>query len=250
MIRCQRLAARPAAVTRAVLAAGCIASGGVGTASAAPLYDAVGDALCVRSVGFCSVSYDITQINAVAAGGNIIFRADLNQNIVQIPSQDPFSPSQFGGYIDIDTDQNQSTGTPAWGDYFGETAPWPDPAPKVSGLGDEYYIDLYQEAAHAGFVEVYDGAGASLQGLAPIAYGPNWFEITVALTLLGGDDGLLNYDVVVGDGTGLTDQAVDYQAVQAGDPPGTSSLPEPSSAALFGLILVTIGLVRRRVRAT
>ena len=213
--------------------------------------DPTGDALCTLSSGSsCAVPYDITQINAVTANGSIRFHISLIQNIVQVPSQDPWSASQFGGYIDIDTDQNPNTGTFAWGDYFGEAPPWPDPTQRLSGLGDEYYIDLYSEAYHAGMVDIYDGPGTTIFGQAPIVYGPDWAEIIVPLSLLGNDDGLVNYDVVVGDGTGLTDQAVDYQAVQAGALPAASEIPEPSSAALFGLILAGIGFVSRRRHAT
>ena len=251
MIRYQRLAAGPAVLTRAALVAAVIAGGAVAPAFAAPLFDAVGDATCILSGGgSCSVPYDITQINAVASGGNVVFHVYLNQNIVQVPSADPSAAGQIGGYIDIDTDQNLFTGTFAWGDYFGGSPPWPDPTQRLSGLGVEYYVDLYSEAFHAGTVDIWDGPGTTVLGSAPILYGTNSFEITVPLSVLGGDDGNLNYDVVVGDGTGLTDQAVNYQDVQNGSPPGVSSIPEPSSVALFGLILVGIGLVRQRTRAT
>jgi hypothetical protein len=212
------------------------------------MIDPVGDAACVLSGGgSCAVPYDITLIDAATGGGNIEFIVHLNQNIVQVPSQDPSSLSQIGGYIDIDTDQNSATGTFAWGDYFGEAPPWPDPTTRRSGLGDEYYIDLYSEADHAGTVDIYDGPGTTLQGTAPVLYGPDWFRIIVPLALLGNDDGLLNYDVVVGDGTGLTDQAVDYQVVQGGGSPAASVISEPPGAALFGLglALAGIGFMRR-----
>lgn len=249
MIRNLSAMARFGALRRAVLAGPFVAGAFVATAAAAPFTDQTGDALCTRTVGMCSMPYDITSVNAVTAGGSVIFRVYLTQTTVQAPSQDSSSLNMLTGYIDIDTDQNVATGTPAWGDYFGEAPPWPDPAPKVSGLGDEYYVDLYQEFAHAGFAEVYDGTGTIFQGLAPIVYGTNSFEVTVALSLLGGDDGLLNYDVVVGDATGLTDEAPDYLDIQNGASPAATSLPEPSSAALFGLILAAIGLVRRRASA-
>jgi hypothetical protein len=252
----QVMAAMRAGFRRALLAF-VFVGGSIAGASAAPMTDPVGDALCnLSGGGSCAVPYDITLIDAVTGGGNIEFTVHLNQNIAQVPSQDPnnLTHNQLGGYIDIDTDQNSATGTFAWGDYFGEAPPWPDPPQHFSGLGDEYYIDLYSEGlpSHAGTVDVWDGPGTVIQGTAPILYGPDWFRIVVPLTLLGNDDGLLNYDVVVGDGTGLTDQAVDYQAVQAGGSPAASVIPEPPAAVLFGfgLALAGIGFLRRRARAT
>lgn len=253
MIQLQSGAVLRAGFARALVGAAFITGCVVASASAAPMADPVGDAACVLSGGSpCAVPYDITLIDAVTANGSIRFHISLNQNIVLVPSQDPnnLTLKQFGGYIDIDTDQNVNTGTYAWGDYFGEAPPWPNPSQRLSGLGVEYYVDLYSEAYHAGMVDVYDGPGATIFGQALIVYGPDWADITVPLSLLGNDDGLVNYDVVVGDGTGLTDQAVDYQVVQAGGQPGASVMPEPSMAGLFGLTLVGIGFVRRRRHAT
>ena len=90
----------------------------------------------------------------------------------------------------------------------------------------------------------------NLMGSASISYSSNGFEIVVPLSLLGGDDGLINYDMIVGNEWGPTDIAQNPDLILAGASPAASVIPEPSSAALFGLILAGIGFVRRRRHAT
>lgn len=256
-----------ASPARTLFAAALVAGSVITGASAAPLIDPTGDTFAVDSSGCDSqpsgvdvcVShhqiYDLTSINAVVEGSSLVFGATFaSSNTIIAPSTN--DPNMLGGYIDIDADQNPLTGYQSWSDYLAGTgmiAPGvylPGTPTSPSGLGIEYYVDLYSEINHAGMVEIWDGSGMNMLGLAPILYGSDSFKITVPLILLGGDDGLVNYDVLVGNEYGPTDIAQNPDLIAAGALPAASVIPEPSSVALFGLILVGIGFVRQRRRAT
>ena len=183
-----------------------------------------------------SATYDILSIDALFTVTDVTFIVNLTSN--------PLAPSSAGasglhGFIDIDIDSNAGTGITsnidALAPPFGNT-----------GLGMEYSLKLSSESGHAGFVDLFDPI-LTVTTTAPITYGINMLSITVLLSQLGNDDGLLNYSVAVGDSSNVTDQAVD-----AGGLPATSSLappvvPLPAGLWLFSSALGLLGWMRRQV---
>ena len=202
-------------------------------ASAAPFMDLHGD-----TVMGAHNTYDIASIDAQYTAVDIVFTITLVGT--------PLAPSAnalqgLSGFIDIDTDSNPSLGALATidtiGGSFGST-----------GLGIEYYLDLFTEATNPGFVSLKDPINITTVQV-PISYGANSVSITVALSLLNNDDGLVNYAVAVGDAAGATDQALDPSVVQLGGQPASSSLapiPEPTTALLFAAGIVWLGVRGRR----
>lgn len=205
-------------------------------ASATPVSDVLGDA-----VTGSFKTYDITQIDATFTTTHITFTISLTNA--------PVAPSvnqQMGlsGFVDIDVDQISVTGASS----NISTLSFPFGS---SGLGIEYYLDLFSENANAGFVNVRDPLMAIVVGTAPITYGASSAAIVVPLSLLGNDDGLVNYAVVVGDFGAQTDQAVDAGIIQAGGAPASSSFaatPEPPGLALLAYALWVLALWRRPAR--
>jgi hypothetical protein len=188
-------------------------------------------------------TYDITSIDALFTATDITFTVNLTSN--------PLAPSVAGnsglnGFIDIDIDMNPFSG--AGSNISSLSFPF-----GTSGLGVEYYINLFSESSHAGFVDIKDPIALTTT-TAPITYGINMFSVTVPLSQLNNDDGLVNYAVVVGDFGNVTDQAVDAGIISAGGLPASSSLapsaiPVPAAMWLFGSgLLGLIGVARRKVR--
>jgi len=217
-----------------------------GPALATPIGDLLGDA-----AAGAFHTYDITAIDATFTSTDLIFTVVL--------SSAPLAPSAAGnsgiyGFIDIDVDNFASTGTTsnitAAGLVF--------PGFGSSGLGMEFYLDLFSEAGNPGFVDVRNPFTASTVGFAPISYGASSFSVLVPLGLLGPDDGFVNYAVLVGDVAGPTDQARDAGFILAGGQPAMSSpatataVPEPPAlllVALGGCLTAMIVAQQRRRRA-
>jgi hypothetical protein len=79
-------------------------------------------------------------------------------------------------------------------------------------------------------------------GQAPIVFGANSFSVTVPLLLIGGDDGRINYGVILGDFIDVCDEATN-----GGEPPAFS-VPEPSTWTTFLLAVFALaasGGIRR-----
>lgn len=200
------------------------------------------------------VQLDIISTSANLVGSSIQFRVDFGGPIAPASA---FAPNSVVGFIDIDTDQNAATGgTAPWGgpvtggnswiNFF--TSPNPGtpstPGPLVA-LGDEFYIDLGSELSHPGQVDIRNTSADSIVGTKPITFGGSFFDVFVDLSILGNDDGNLNYGVLTGTFTEPTDRAPN-----GADPlrSGTAAVPEPGSMAmLFGLGMAG-AILRRRKR--
>jgi hypothetical protein len=195
---------------------------------------------------------DITMVTGNLVGGGVQFTVTYAGAISPASS---FAANSVVGYIDLDTDQNAATGgtAPFGGPVAGGNS-WINyligqgsvPGPTIN-LGDEFYVDLFSESFHPGLVDVVDTNTGSPTGSVPISYSSNSFSLTVPLSLLGGDDGNLNYGVVTGTFNEPTDRAPN------GATPGTVSaqaatVPEPGSLTLAGLGLTGFLAYRWRRR--
>jgi hypothetical protein len=208
----------------------CILAFSANSVSSAVVNDIGGD-----TVPGASATYDILSIDALFTLTDVTFIVNLGSN--------PLAPSSAGasgiyGFIDIDIDNNASTGVTSNIDTlnspFGNT-----------GLGMEYSLKLSSEASHAGFVDLFDPI-LSTTTTAPITYGINIFSIKAALSQLGNDDGLLSYSVAVGDSANVTDQAVDASLLAATSSLAPTVVPVPVAFWLFGSALLGLCVIKRR----
>jgi hypothetical protein len=95
----------------------------------------------------------------------------------------------IGGYLDLDTDQDPTTGAGAVADAFG-------PPGTMSGLGSEYFVVLFLDAG--GQMTVVDaGTGLSAGTVSP-TFGDSSVTLRIPVTMLGNFDGNVNSAAIVG----------------------------------------------------
>ena len=213
--------------TAAVLGAAVWLAGvaAAGPARAQTFFDPVGDTFAPPGV----LAIDLTSAQATFGGGNITFLLTFAGSIAA-PSSG--LSNGVGGIIDLDTDQNAATGVSSFQELVG---PAPDPA-----LGVEFYLDLFSESLHAGRVDVVSQFFVT-QGTAPIVYGPDFLRITVPLTLIGRDDGRLNYGVTVGTLSDPTDEAPNGVQPAVSAPAVQDVIPEPATTSFLFVALSSAG---------
>lgn len=137
-------------------------------------------------------------------------------------------PDGIGGILEFDTDQNPATGFSPFQNSF-------SPPFDFLVAGIDFGVDLFSEALHPGFVDVFD-SNFIIVDTVSITYGPMSFSGSIPLASLGGDDGILDFTTLIGTFPQPTD---------ATDVVGKSKLiPAPATLALLGLG----ALVRRRRR--
>ncbi len=155
--------------------------------AAGTLTDPVGDTL-----GAFTPKADATQLSATLSGGlltiGMSFAGDItpceNGSGTVTPTQTP-----LGGFIDIDTDQDQTTGVQPFTDLL---------TSYNTGMGNEFYVDLCSYSSGDGAVDVVDDITDTVQGRAAIGFSARGFAVQIPLSLLGGDDGQADIAAVVG----------------------------------------------------
>ena len=206
-------------------------------AAATTVMDLPGDA-----VAGAYQTYDLTSIDAVFSSTDLTFTLQLTGGVTA-PSVN--ANSGLSGFIDIDVDSNLNTGAASTITVAGTTFA----GFGSSGLGIEYYLDLFTESSNPGFVTLKDPINVMNTSQVPISYGATSVTIVVPLSALGNDDGQVNYAVLVGDFGGPTDQAVDALVIQTGGLPAMSSpvaVPEPHTIWLLAGGVATAMAARKR----
>jgi len=171
-----------------------VTSAGGGTATAftstfttvstsASIVDAAGD-----TFGIDTTIPQADLAGLFASQGEKALTVVISFNTVIAPSNDT-SALAVGGYLDIDADQNSSTGFQAASDYF---RPASDAG--SSGLGDEYLVYLFQNPN--GSFTVWD-VNDSLGTVMP-TYDAHSITFAIPYALIGNDDGNVNLAAVVG----------------------------------------------------
>ncbi|MHB0960423.1 MAG: hypothetical protein ACYC0X_31545 [Pirellulaceae bacterium] len=210
----------------------------VSTGQASVIFsDPVGD-----TFGAPLVSHDITSAETTVTATDITFLLSFLGDIA--PASDSSSLNNLVGYIDIDADQDSSTGSISNQSLFSPNGP--------SDLGIEYYVDLFSEAFNPGFVDVVDAGTGFAVGNVPITFASRAFSLTIPLALLGGDNGNTNYGAIIGDFLDSSDEITNFGLAPAYSRRESAQVvPEPSSLVVWSLIVAgVIGTCRRARRVT
>ncbi len=133
------------------------------------------------------IQIDVTGFSAVATGGDLVIGLTF-AGAVSPP--DSGQPDALVGYIDIDADQDGLTGDGPWTDFLTGS--------NATGLGNEFYVDLFSYSAADGAVDVVDDPTEIVTGRAPVSFTSMTMTVEIPLSLLGGDDGAVNTAAVVG----------------------------------------------------
>lgn len=130
---------------------------------------------------------DITSVSATFDTQSLTFTVSFAEQVFPASST---HPRALTGFIELDTDQDASTGTPPILNYLTEPP---------AGLGVEFDIDVGSESVHPGLVKVR-AKGQTIReiGRVPIVFSGASISVAVPLVLLGGDNGLVNYGASMG----------------------------------------------------
>lgn len=153
-----------------------------------------------------------TQIDLSGLSANVV---GTNLEIVlsfhgAIETPDGEGANVLDALIDLDVDQNGSTGGEAWTDALSGSA--------TTGMGIEFYVDIAAFDSEDGTVSVLDDDEIQV-GRAPVSFTGNSVTVLVPLTVIQ-DEGAVNVAAVVGTPDEPTDKAPNNGSVASGNPPG------------------------------
>ena len=129
--------------------------------------------------------HDITSFSAYYTATELIITVEFAGTI---SPRDSGLPNAVFGFIDFDTDQNPATGMSSNVDTW---------SPYTTGLGVDYFVYLSGYVSATGDTPVSDDTGTEV-GRAPVSFTSNSFTVTVPLSLIGGDDGIVDTATVLG----------------------------------------------------
>lgn len=162
--------------------------------------DPVGD---VFGVG--AVQLDLGELSAEVVDDELLVTLGF---FGSFSAPDSGQADALDGFIDLDLDQDGSTGDVPWTDFLrgdgGQT-----------GMGNEAYVDLFSYDQD-GKVEVVDDATESVLGLAQVTLTASAARIAIPLDLLGGD-ATVDVAAIVGTLAEPTDAAPNQGSVASSD---------------------------------
>lgn len=191
---------------------------------AAPTFAGSLETIIDDPIGDSVGSVDIVGVSAGADGYEIS---------VQVDFSDATPMGQAVGVVYLDTDQNPSTGLPPEALYGLPT----------QDIGMEYFVDLF--GAPEGIGYVVDANTFELIGEIAVETIGQAYRFDVPLGLLGGDDGFIDADMIIGDFNQPTDWAADigHGTIQPfRDAPWMSETPDAGVIPIGESTTVTVSL--------
>jgi hypothetical protein len=171
--------------------------------------------------GVGAVQHDIVSVTSTVTATDLVLQVAFGGPI-SAPSA--FAPNSVVGFIDLDIDQNDVTGS---AQTHGPTSAFP---------GTEFFVDVFGEQFSPGLADVVSAATLLTVGQAPITFAATSFTVTVPLSLLGGDNGAVDYRVVMGSSAEPTDEALGASRIEPGD-----VVPEAGSLVIWATLGLTVG---------
>jgi hypothetical protein len=181
-------------------------------ATAVPVIPIIDDPLGDHSTPPGNPIVDIETVAGGSDGINVTLKVNFSPDTVM---------SNVVGFIDLDTDQDPTTGMTFQANSFipGTT----------QDIGIDFVLSLFNLPV-GGPVDVVDAHTGALVGSVPATIIGEMLEVTVPLAMLGGDDGTMNVGMVLGNISEPTDAApnVGHGAILASGKaiisPGSSTL--------------------------
>lgn len=186
--------------------------------------DPVGD-----TFGVLDPQIDITEVSVEYTATDLLVEFEFTTPITPADSGQP--NALFGGF-DLDLDQDPMTGIPPLADFF---------CPLTSGLGSEGFVDFGSVVG-----STIDVVTDMSMGTGTVNFTPRGVRVTVPLSVLNGDDGMLDIVAVLGTGPEPTDCVPDGSVVTS----SVSTFPIPTASewglALLASLLALGGVVLMR----
>lgn len=138
--------------------------------------------------GDLATQIDIVELEANVVGNSLVIRIEF---AAAISRPDSGAANAIDGFIDIDTDQDGSTGTVPFVDALTGNP--------TTGMGDEFYVDFFGFNGVDDTVDLVDdrpGSGGITIPV-PISFDGDELTVTISLTDLA-DDGAVNIATVMG----------------------------------------------------
>ena len=130
-----------------------------GTPVPSPVMDALGDAIAVFSAG--PPLLDIEMVHVTYDNDSLHFQLEF---FTPIAPASAAADNSLSGLLELDVDQNVATGFPALQTNF-------SPPFAALDLGTDYFVDLFSDAMHPGFLDVFvvnPATGPELIGTVPV----------------------------------------------------------------------------------
>ena len=171
--------------------------------------DPVGD-----TFGVGAEQLDLVQLSAEVVGSDFVVALGFH---TAVAAPDSGQGNALDGYIDLDLDQDGTTGRVPWTDLLRADD-------GTTGMGNEAYVDLrpYDES---GNVELIDDGDGSVLGRVPLVLGDTSARVLIPLDLLGGDRSI-DVAAVVGPPAEATDIAPNDGSVASSDGESTVLLQD------------------------
>jgi hypothetical protein len=144
------------------------------------------------TIGSGSIQLDLTGLSVCRTAADLRVRLDFATPIAPWTSG---APNALGGYVDLDIDEDATTGIPPLTDLF---------TGAITGLGTDLYIDLFSSASDGSILVVNPFFGPVGMGVA--TFDPTSLSISIPLSVLN-DDGHVRIAAIVGTSFEPTDGA-------------------------------------------